>query len=214
MRVAVLFSGGKDSVFAAFACQSQGWEVELLTIEPAEYSTMFHHPNVKWCREQAKEMGMGITFAKADGKGEEDELEAMARALLKMKVDGVAAGAIESEYQKERVDRIAYGLGIRSFAPIWRTGETLLEEQCKYLETYIVAVAAQGLSEGMLTRKFDSQFVKYLKGLKPSVSPHLEGGEGETFVADAPFFKKGLKVRKWKTSFGGSSGVAEIGSLA
>ncbi|HIH19540.1 TPA: hypothetical protein HA225_06245 [Candidatus Micrarchaeota archaeon] len=53
MKAAVLFSGGKDSVFAAFVCQSMGWEVELLTIQPAKYSTMFHHPNVKWCRRQA-----------------------------------------------------------------------------------------------------------------------------------------------------------------
>ena len=126
----------------------------------------------------------------------------------------MAAGAIESEYQKERVDRIAHELGIRSFAPIWRTGETLLEEQVRYFETYVVAVAAEGLSEGMLTRKFDAAFVKYLKSLKPSVSPHLEGGEGETFVANAPFFRKGLKVRKWNVTFGGSSGVAEIESLA
>lgn len=213
MKVAVLFSGGKDSVFAAFCCQSAGWEVVLLTIEPAEHSTMFHHPNVKWCREQAKEMGLELVSVKAEGKGEKDELEAMKRELAILKVDGVVAGAIESEYQKERVDKIAYELGIRSFAPIWRTGEMLLEEQVKYFDTYMVAVAAEGLSEGMLTRKFDAAFVKYLKGLKPAVSPHLEGGEGETFVAAAPFFKKGLKIREWKRSFSGSSGVAEILSL-
>jgi len=33
MKVACLFSGGKDSVFAAFCCQSAGWEVVLLTID-------------------------------------------------------------------------------------------------------------------------------------------------------------------------------------
>ncbi|MCX6772218.1 MAG: diphthine--ammonia ligase [Candidatus Micrarchaeota archaeon] len=219
MKVAVLFSGGKDSVFAAFACQSAGWEVELLTIVPAEYSTMFHHPNVKWCKAQAKEMGMKITVVEADGtkekeEGEKGELAAMKSALLKMKVDGVAAGAIESEYQKERVDRIAHELGIRSFAPIWRTGETLLSEQTRYFESYVVAVAAEGLDKGMLTRKFDGQFVKYLKSLKPAVSPHLEGGEGETFVANAPFFRRALKVKKWNVSFDGSSGAAEIASLA
>ncbi|VVC00815.1 Diphthamide synthase [uncultured archaeon] len=213
MKIAVLFSGGKDSVFAAFVCQSMGWEVVLLTVEPAENSTMFHHPNVKWCRKQAEEMGMEFVSVKVKGKTEDDELEAMKKELASLKVDGVAAGAIESEYQKERVDRIAHELGIRSFAPIWRTGETLLDEQVKYLETYLVAVAAEGLGEGMLTRKFDADFVKYLKGLKPSVSPHLEGGEGETFVSGAPFFSHALKVRKWKRRFDGAAGVAEIERL-
>ena len=214
MKVAVLFSGGKDSVFAAFCCQSAGWEVVLLTIEPSEHSTMFHHPNVKWCRRQAEEMGMDIVMAKAGGKEEKDELAAMKDALLALKVDGVASGAIESEYQKERVDRIAHELGIRSFSPIWRTGGALLSEQCAYFESYVVAVAAEGLSEGMLGRRFDQDFVGYLRSLKPAVSPHLEGGEGETFVANAPFFREGLNVGGWKKSFDGSAGAAEIASIA
>jgi diphthamide synthase (EF-2-diphthine--ammonia ligase) len=42
----------------------------------------------------------------------------------------------------------------------------------------------------------------------------LEGGEGETFVANAPFFRRALKVKKWNVSFDGSSGAAEIVTLA
>ncbi len=213
MKAAVLFSGGKDSVFAAFCCQASGWEVVLLTIEPAKHSTMFHHPNVKWCRRQAEEMGMPLVMVKAKENGEESELAAMKEALASLKVDGVASGAIESEYQKERVDRVAQELGIRSFAPIWRAGGALLSEQCAYFEAYVVAVAAEGLSEGMLGRRFDSDFVAYARDLEPSVSAHLEGGEGETFVAAAPFFRKGLRIREWKKSFDGSAGVAEISSL-
>ena len=214
MRVAVLFSGGKDSVFAAEVCNLSGWEVELLTIEPAQHSTMFHHPNVKWCKKQAAAMGLPIKMVKARGESEEEELGVMKEALRKMRVDGVAAGAIESEYQKERVDRIAEELGMRSFAPIWRAGNALLSEQCEYLESYVAAVAAEGLGEGMLGRKFDSDFVEYLRKLQPPVSPHLEGGEGETFVASAPFFAKRLKIAGWKKSFDGSAGAAEISSIS
>ncbi|MCX8175570.1 MAG: diphthine--ammonia ligase [Candidatus Micrarchaeota archaeon] len=210
MKVAVLFSGGKDSVFAAFVCQSMGWDVVLLTVKPAEYSTMFHHPNVKWCGKQAEKMGLPIAFAKPEGRSEEDELDAMKKALRALRADGVAAGAIESEYQKERVDRIAHELGIPSFCPIWRTGGALLEEQAEYFETYLVAVAAEGLSEDMLGRKFDRKLVGHLRSLKPQVSPHLEGGEGETFVANAPFFSEGLRLKGWKKRFDGSAGVAEI----
>jgi diphthine-ammonia ligase len=214
MRVAVLFSGGKDSVFAAFACLYSGWEVVLLSVRPAEESTMFHRPNVKWCGMQARAMGMPIKTVKARGKSEKDELLAVKRALKAMKVDAVASGAIESEYQKERIDRIAHELGIRSFAPLWRTGGKLLEEQCRYFDSYLVAVAAEGLNEGMLTRKFDAAFLEYVRKLSPTVSPHLEGGEGETFVANAPFFAKRLKVGGWKRKSRGLSGSAEITSLA
>ena len=210
MKVAVLFSGGKDSVFAAFACQQQGFEVSLLTIEPAEYSTMFHHPNIIWCAAQAEAMGMPFEMVQSDGEREEDELLAIKEALQKMRVDAVATGAIESEYQKQRIDKIAHELGICSFSPIWRTGGALLSEQCAYLDMRVVAVSAEGLGKDDLGARFDSKFVSRLKRMKPSVSPHLEGGEGETFVSHAPFFKKALKITEMEKEWDGSRGVAKI----
>ena len=213
MRVACLFSGGKDSVFALFCCLFYGWEPILLTIKPAEYSTMFHHPNIKWCEKQAEAIGVPIKVIRAKGNSEADELMAIKKAVKEMKVDGIISGAIESEYQKERVDRIAYELGIRSFAPVWRTGKTLLEEQYAYLETYIAAVSAEGLTEKDLGTRFDREFAARAQKLKIPISAHLEGGEGETFVTYAPFFKKRLKIVKWKKSFDGARGVAEPESV-
>jgi ABC transporter with metal-binding/Fe-S-binding domain ATP-binding protein len=213
MKVAVLFSGGKDSVFAAFACQQQGYEVTLLTIEPAEYSTMFHHPNIKWCSSQAEAMGMPLTMVEAEGEREEDELSAIKEGLRAMRADAVATGAIESEYQKQRIDKIAHELSIRSFSPIWRTGEALLSEQCAYLDTLVVAVSAEGLGERDLGARFDAGFVARLKKMKPAISPHLEGGEGETFVSNAPFFIKELKIREMEKEWDGSRGVAKITAL-
>jgi len=210
MKVAVLFSGGKDSVFAAFACAQQGLDVSLLTIEPAEYSTMFHHPNIQWCASQAAAMGMPIRFVEPDGEQEGHELAAIKEALREMRVDAVATGAIESEYQKQRIDKIAHELSIRSFSPIWRTGASLLSEQCDYLETYIVAVSADGLGKADLGARFGSAFLKRISSLKVPVSPHLEGGEGETFVSNAPFFAKGLKIREMEKEWDGARGVARI----
>ncbi|MFA6214401.1 MAG: diphthine--ammonia ligase [Candidatus Micrarchaeia archaeon] len=213
MKVAVLFSGGKDSVFAAFCMQQQGHDVSLLTISPAEYSMMFHHPNVKWCAEQARQMGMPIKFVEAEGEREEDELAAMKEALRGMQVGAVAAGAIESEYQKQRIDKIAHELGIASFSPVWRTGDALLSEQCAYLETYVIAVSAGGLGRADLGARFDAAFVGRLRGMKPSVSAHLEGGEGETFVACAPFFARALRIGGMEKEWDGARGVAKILSL-
>ncbi len=213
MKVAVLFSGGKDSVFAAFACEQQGWDVSLLAIEPAEYSTMFHHPNIKWCPAQAQAMSMPLKMVEADGEREEDELSAIKEALREMRVDGVATGAIESEYQKQRIDKIAHELGIRSFSPIWRTGNTLLFEQCNYLDTYVVAVSAEGLGKDDLGARFDSKFVERLRKMKIAISPHLEGGEGETFVASAPFFRQALKIKEMEKEWDGTCGVAKITAI-
>jgi len=214
MKVAVLFSGGKDSAFASFCCLYYGWDVHLLTIEPAEYSTMFHHPNIGWCEKQAEAMNLPIKVVKAKGSAEADELGEVKRALSEMKVDAVATGAIESEYQKQRIDKIAHELGIRSFSPLWRTGAQMLPEICSYFDVYVVAVSAEGLGKDDLGKRFDGEFVQRLRQMKPSVSPMLEGGEGETFVAGAPFFKRALKIAKWEKEWDGARGVAKIASLS
>ncbi len=41
----------------------------------------------------------------------------MKAVLEGLKIDGVVVGALASEYQKQRVDRVAKELGIESFAP-------------------------------------------------------------------------------------------------
>ncbi len=212
MKVAVLFSGGKDSAFAAFCCQCFGWEVSLLTIEPSEYSTMFHHPNIGWCAKQAEAMGLPIKVVKAN-ESEADELEAIKRALAEMRADAVATGAIESEYQKQRIDMLAHELSIKSFSPLWYTGNSLLPEICSYFESYVVAVSAEGLGEQDLGARFDAKFVSKLRKMKPSVSPCLEGGEGETFVANAPFFRHALQIKGWKKEWDGARGVAKITAI-
>ena len=214
MKVAVLFSGGKDSVLAAFCMQHQGHEVRLLTIEPAEYSAMFHHTNVQWCARQAREMGMPFTMVRAKGGSEQDELAAIKSALGAMGAQAVATGAIESEYQKQRIDKIAHELGIPSFSPLWRTGKAMLPEIVRYFEAYVSAVSAEGLVDGELGARFDSEFLGKIRRFRIPISPYLEGGEGETFVANAPFFRHRLKICKMEKKWDGARGTAEIKKIA
>ncbi|MDD1773816.1 MAG: ATPase, partial [Methanomassiliicoccales archaeon] len=48
MRLAVLFSGGKDSTYAAYLMEQQGHSIEVLvSILPSDpHSWMFHTPNL------------------------------------------------------------------------------------------------------------------------------------------------------------------------
>ena len=72
------------------------------------------------------------------------------------------------------------------------------------LLTLVIAVSAEGLGRDDLGARFDSKFVERLRRMKPAVSPHLEGGEGETFVANAPFFRKALKIKEMKKEWDGT----------
>jgi len=203
MHVAVLFSGGKDSVFATFWAMQQGFDVTLVTVEPEEYSMMFHHPNIKATKLQAEALGLKQTFVKASDKDWHSKLKA---ALTKLKVKGIVTGAIASEYQRRRIENIGEELGIPTYCPLWHKEEALLSEMLDNMEIFVIAVSADGLGPELLGRPLKELVEKKV----PGIHPMLEGGEGETFVTDAPFFKKRIVIEEWHKTWDGVRGVAEI----
>jgi len=207
MRVAILFSGGKDSVYAASWAISQGFEVTLLTVRPPEYSMMFHHPNIDATKLQAEALGLPQVIVETT---EENWREKVVEALRKLDVEGIATGAVASTYQRSRIDAIAKELGVEAFAPLWHAGEEKMEEMLATMEIYVTAVSAEGLGPEFLAEPLE----KLIRAKKPNVHLFLEGGEGETFVANAPLFKKRIRIRKWKKSWDGVRGVAEIEEAA
>ncbi|MDD5340061.1 MAG: diphthine--ammonia ligase [Candidatus ainarchaeum sp.] len=211
MRVAVLFSGGKDSVMAAFWAMMHGFDVTLVTVRPPDYSMMFHHPNIRWTKMQAEAMGLKQLFVSVTEKNWDARLT---KAFRRMKAGGIATGAVESEYQRRRIDAIGEKLHIPTYAPLWHKGQGsgLMEELLGNFEIYVTAVSAEGLGPEFLGEPFRKLADAMASGKKPGIHPFLEGGEGETFVADAPFFKKRIRIKKWKKSWDGVRGVAEIES--
>lgn len=199
-RVACLFSGGKDSVFATFWALYTGREPLLVTVFPEPYSMMFHHPNAEWTKLQAEAMGLEQVAFRA---GREDELDKLQGMLSGLGTKGIVTGAIASEYQKQRIDKIGQALGIPTYSPLWHK-EQLLAEELKHFDIYITAVSAEGMGPELLGKNFQEL------GERNNIHPLLEGGEGETFVSDAPFFNKKIKILEWKKEWDGVRGVAHI----
>lgn len=214
MKAAALFSGGKDSAYAAWLAMGQGWEIaHLVTIRsgnPASY--MFHHPNIQLTKLQAE--AAGIPHKLVSSKGEKEaELSDLKLALSGLGVEAVVSGAIASSYQKERVDRICAELGLKSIAPLWgRKQEEIALEEAKAIESIIVSVSADGLDESWLGRRYDEECVRGLMELnkKTGISPVGEGGEFETFTLNAPFFRKKIRILKSQKVWRGASGMLEI----
>ncbi len=203
MRVACLFSGGKDSAYAVFWALSQGFEPILLTVKPEPYSMMFHHPNIEQTKLQAEAMGIRQEIIEVSEKNWEEKLT---EALKKMKAEGIAAGAIASEFQRRRFERIAESLSIPSYAPLWHKGKETLNEMLEYMDIRIVAVAAEGLGKEWLGKPLK----ELVENSPKNVDAFLEGGEGETFVADTPFFNKRIVIEDWDIEWDGIRGTAKI----
>ncbi|GAB6101310.1 TIGR00289 family protein [Thermococcus atlanticus] len=193
MRVAVLYSGGKDSNYALYWALNQGFEVKYLVsmISESEESYMYHVPNIHLTELQAE--ATGIQLIKGFTSGEkEKEVEDLRGILEELDVEGIVAGALASEYQKRRVDMVAQELGLESFAPAWhRDPVDYMREIIRIFDAVIVGVSAYGLDGGWLGRKIDEKALEELLKLHRKYKIHVagEGGEFETFVRDAPFFR-------------------------
>jgi ABC transporter with metal-binding/Fe-S-binding domain ATP-binding protein len=218
MHVCVLFSGGKDSTYALYTVQQYGWDVGcLVTVLPQKKdSYMFHTPNIRFANVIADALEIPIKTKETSGD-KETELEDLRNILKNTNVDGVISGAIMSDYQKTRIDRICYDLGIKSFAPLWRKNQEMLIRDMidAGFRIIVVGVFAQYLNESWLGKEIDNNVLNELCELqrKYKINVAGEGGEIETMVLDGPNFKKRAVLKKWKKVYGRDSGILQIDEL-
>jgi diphthine-ammonia ligase len=180
-------------------------------------SYMFHYPNLKWTKLQAEAVGVPQVTAETEGAKEEElgDLErAISGARSKFGLEGVYTGALASVYQKSRVEAICRGLGLECVSPLWGIDPEshLRRLVADGFSVMVVSVSALGLDESWLGRMLDDRSISELVVLGTKYRFHvgLEGGEGETFVLDAPFFSKRIVVRSAAKHWKGDSGYLEI----
>ena len=207
MQVAVLATGGKDSTLALYRVMRSGYEVKCLVsmIPQREDSWMFHYPNMRLMDLFAE--AVGLPLAKGETSGvKEVEVNDLKRLVAKLDVEGLVCGAIASTYQKIRIEQICKQLNLECVFPLWQEDQRKILEEILDLnfEVVITGVYAYGFSEDWLGRRLDADAVKTLVELNKCFGVSLvgEGGEYESLVLDAPFFRKKLKIveaeKRWK----------------
>lgn len=201
MKVAVLFSGGKDSCLALLEARKEGHEVlYLLNIYPENKdSWMFHKPDMRLLKKQAEMLEIPLIIQKSRGE-ENKELEDLEMLIKQMKgkVDGIVAGGIGSNYQGDRVGKICKRYGLELIIPLWdytadRLWDTLLDLQFKFV---ITKISCEGIPKEfigvLLNRKRFEELQKLSRRYKFRLD--FEGGEAETSVLWMPGFKKEIKI--------------------
>ena len=206
MKLGILFSGGKDSVYATYLVKKHH-EVKCLIsiLSENEESYMFHTPNISKTKKQSEVMKIPLIVQKTKGKKEEEleDLEkAIKRAKIKYKLQGIVTGAIQSEYQSSRIKKICDKLGLKCLNPLWKKNELkYLNELIKNkFKIMVIGVFAYPLNEKWLGRLIDNNFIEEVKKLNEKYKIHVagEGGEFETFVLNCPLFKREIKIKKFK----------------
>ena len=203
MKVAVLFSGGKDSGLALHKAKLEGHEiVYLLNVFPTvSDSFMFHKPNLDLLGKQAEELGIELLVQKSKGE-EERELVDLGLLLkeVKGKVEGIVVGGIASSYQGKRIKKLCDDLGFQFIAPLWdfkpeEVWEELLDSKFKIVLTKI---SAEGLGGEWIGKEIGKKEIGELKKLAERFKFRIdfEGGEAESAVLWMPGFrdKKSIKI--------------------
>ncbi len=216
--MASLFSGGKDSVFSMYLALQSGFEVPyLVSIKPVnDESWIFHVPNIDMIPVLADVTERIHIKGFTDGT-EEGDLIGLKKALENLDIDGIVMGAVWSDYQMDRMNRVCEDLGLKVFAPLWRKDQNMLLREIleSGIEAVIVGYYAEGFGPEWLGRKIDWEAFEDLEELNKrfGVSITGEGGEYETIVLNSPIHKHPLKITSFENTVGRNSGTMKLLSL-
>ena len=125
MKLACLFSGGKDSTYAIHVAKKQGHDVAcLLSIFPkSDESHLLHHPNLEWTKLQSESMNIPQLTAISSSDDTGDELiiieNLLRHAKAQFQIDGLLHGGIKSKFQKEQFETLCLKLNLIPVAPLW-----------------------------------------------------------------------------------------------
>lgn len=126
-----------------------------------------------------------------------------------LEIDALVVGALRSDYQKTRIERMCEKLGVISYCPLWHHDSeghmhSLIEHG---FDVRIVSVSTDGLGEEWLGEKITQQSLEELTRISKQFRFNLdgEGGEFETIVVDAPHMSQRIAVSghsNWKGNRG------------
>lgn len=201
MKLAVLFSGGKDSSLALHKVLQGGHDVKfLLNVFPRnEDSFMFHKQDFALLEAQAERLGIEMISVDSEGEKEE-ELEDLRNLIGKVadEVDGIVVGGIASSYQGTRVKKICDEFGLEFVAPLLdyepeRLWRELLDEG---FEVVMIKIACNGIGKEWVGRVIDEEALVELRALSEKFKFRLdfEGGEAESCVLNMPEYSRRIDI--------------------
>jgi diphthine-ammonia ligase len=185
--------------------EKQGYKIScFITIDSKNKdSFMYHTPTIILAKLQAKAFGVPLIIAKTKGK-KEDELRDLEKAIVlakkKYKIEGICSGALFSNYQRSRIEKLCEKLAIRSFTPLWHLNQkNYLKQTVKNgFKTIITKIACYGLDASFIGKEITPKIIESLVVLEKKIGINVagEGGEYETLVLDMPLFKNKIVIEK------------------
>jgi len=217
MHVAILFSGGKDSVMAVDWALENNHDIKyLLSVKPNRTDCyLFHYATVEHTKLQAKSLGFPHIYITCNVANPVEEAELVKSIISTKPVDAVVLGGIGlQETQIKSIRDVLEPMGIKVFASHESYDHTNLIKEAikKGYDIRITAVASDGLGKEWLGRKLDDKTFNEFVELSKKYRFHVggEGGYFDTFVCNGPIFNKKIEFSNEKKGWEGTSGFLEV----
>ena len=220
MKLAALFSGGKDSTYSIYKARQMGHDVKcLITLFPkSPNSHLLHFPSIKLTKLQSETMNIPHLVTELETDETNQEMKVLGILLKKAKqdfqIDGLVHGGISSEFQKKRFENVCKENDLNILTPLWNTNpkeymNDLIDSGFKFILT---SVSSDGLDETWLGKIITASDLSKLSELsgKYGFNLNFEGGEAETFVVDCPLYSHPIQITKSKKIWDGYRGRFEI----
>jgi uncharacterized protein (TIGR00290 family) len=199
-RLALAWSGGKDSALALDALHANGAEVvALLTTVTEEYERVsMHGVRHELVRAQAAALGLPLVEVRIPPSCPNEVYEErMRHALAKPpldELDTIGFGDLFlADVRAYREQRLAE-VGKRAVFPLWGSATAALARSfvAAGFRARVVCLDPRSVSRDAAGADYDSAFLASLPG---SVDPCGENGEFHTFVHDGPLFARPVSCR-------------------
>ena len=220
MKLAVLFSGGKDSTYSIYKVKKMGHDVKcLVTVFPkSSNSHLLHFSTIELTKLQSQTLEIPHIISTLDSDELAEEMNALKilldRAKRDFQIEGLVHGGISSEFQKNCFEKICKENNLKIITPLWKINakdymDDLIDSKFKFILT---SVSSDGLDETWLGKIISAHDILQLNKLsdKYGFNLNFEGGEAETFVVDCPLYLSPIVIAKSKTTWDGYRGRFEI----
>ncbi|MBS4189362.1 diphthine--ammonia ligase [Bacillus sp. FJAT-49705] len=194
-RVALSWSGGKDSCLALDVLKGKGVDVVcLITTVPRELGRTFGHgEKMSLVKLQGKALNVPVEFIPCTFENYTSSFEAV---LKKVKedycLDGIAFGDLYLDGHREWGEKVAEAANLEAVYPLWGKKEEALHALQTFIDSgyqaTVIRIREDVLDETWLGKNLDLSFLEDIQ--KTEICPMGESGEYHTFVFDGPLFNK------------------------
>lgn len=202
VKVAVSWSGGKESCFACQKAIFDGFEVSyLLNLISKEGKCRSHGVDSRLMVAQSQAIEIPIIQKMVEWNTYEKDFITALQEMKQQGIEGMVFGdvhEIPGQGHAGWVDRVCSEVSIKPIKPLWSMSpEQIINDFIdEGFEAFVVRVHANILGDEWLGLRVDRNFVSNLKRLGKKLSVNICGefGEYHTIVTDGPLFKRRLRL--------------------